>query len=204
MGKICYIMGKSSSGKDTIFKKLQEMLPEFRTIVLYTTRPIRAGEKDGVEYFFVDEKTLEDLVKGGHVIESRSYQTKCGVWRYFTVDDDQIDLAHYNYFVIGTLQSYQCMQAYFGEEALVPIYIEVDDGERLQRALDRERSQDVPQYTEMCRRFLADSQDFSEENIQKIGIAPRFVNQDIEQCTKEILNYLAKILPISLEKNMIQ
>ena len=71
MGKICYIMGKSSSGKDTIFKKLREMLPEFRTIVLYTTRPIRVGEKDGVEYFFVDEKTLEDLVKGGHVIESR-------------------------------------------------------------------------------------------------------------------------------------
>lgn len=47
MGKICYIMGKSSSGKDTIFKKLKEILPQFRTIILYTTRPIRAGETDG-------------------------------------------------------------------------------------------------------------------------------------------------------------
>ena len=59
-----------------------------------------------------------------------------------------------------------------------PIYIEVDDGERLQRALDRERSQDTPQYAEMCRRFLADSADFSEENVARAGIRKRFYNQN--------------------------
>ena len=44
MGKIYYVMGKSSSGKDTIYKKLMEAHPRFRTIVPYTTRPIREGE----------------------------------------------------------------------------------------------------------------------------------------------------------------
>ena len=82
MGKICYIMGKSSSGKDTVFKKLKEMLPQFRTITLYTTRPIREGETDGVEYYFTDEKKLERMEKQGTVIEMRAYDTKCGVWKY--------------------------------------------------------------------------------------------------------------------------
>ena len=52
MGKIFYLMGKSASGKDTIYKKVKEQLPELKTIVIYTTRPIREGEQDGVEYFF--------------------------------------------------------------------------------------------------------------------------------------------------------
>ena len=73
---------------------------------------------------------------------------------------------------------------------LVPIYIEVDDGVRLQRALDRERVQDHPKYKEMCRRYIADSDDFSEENIEKAGITKRFENDDFEQCLKEIREYI--------------
>ena len=46
MGKIFYIMGKSASGKDTIYKELIEKMPKFHSIVPYTTRPMREGEKD--------------------------------------------------------------------------------------------------------------------------------------------------------------
>ena len=53
MGKIYYMMGKSSSGKDTLFKEVKQAMPELKTITLYTTRPIREGEHNGVEYFFV-------------------------------------------------------------------------------------------------------------------------------------------------------
>ena len=59
MGKIFYIMGKSASGKDTIYKELIEKMPKFHSIVPYTTRPMREGEKDGVEYFFTDREELE-------------------------------------------------------------------------------------------------------------------------------------------------
>ncbi|MRM89680.1 guanylate kinase [Faecalicatena contorta] len=192
MGKICYIMGKSSSGKDTIFKKLKEILPQFRTIILYTTRPIRAGETDGVEYYFTDEAKLESLEKQGAVIEMRAYHTKCGVWKYFTADDGQIDLEKYHYIVIGTLQSYEEMRRYFGEDRLVPVYIEVEDGERLSRALMRERQQSEPKYSEMCRRFLADQEDFSEENLENAGIMKRFQNNNMEECIQEIQMYLER------------
>ncbi len=56
MGKIFYLMGKSSSGKDTIYKELIQKFPKMKRIVLYTTRPRREGERDGVEYFFTDEE----------------------------------------------------------------------------------------------------------------------------------------------------
>ncbi|CUN87284.1 guanylate kinase [Eubacterium sp. am_0171] len=192
MGKICYIMGKSSSGKDTIFKKLKEILPQFRTIILYTTRPIRAGETDGVEYYFTDEAKLESLEKQGAVIEMRAYHTKCGVWKYFTADDGQIDLEKYDYIVIGTLQSYEEMRLYFGKDRLVPVYIEVEDGERLSRALMREQQQSEPKYSEMCRRFLADQEDFSEENLENAGIIRRFQNNNMEECIQEIQMYLER------------
>ena len=176
----------------TIFKKLKEILPQFRTIILYTTRPIRAGETDGVEYYFTDEAKLESLEKQGAVIEMRAYHTKCGVWKYFTADDGQIDLEQYHYIVIGTLQSYEEMRRYFGEDRLVPVYIEVEDGERLSRALMRERRQSEPKYSELCRRFLADQEDFSEENLENAGIIRRFQNNNMEECIQEIQMYLER------------
>lgn len=194
MGKIFYIMGKSSSGKDTIFRKLQkDETLNLKTIVLYTTRPIRAGEVDGETYHFVSEKQLEQIQKEGRVIELREYNTAHGIWKYFTVHDFQINLEKEDYLIIGTLESYIKTKEYFGEEYLVPIYIEVEDGIRLSRALKRERIQEVPKYTEMCRRFLADTEDFSDEKILKAGIQRRFQNMNFRVCLKEIVAYIKEM-----------
>ena len=148
MGKIYYMMGKSSSGKDTLFREILEEMPQLKTVTLYTTRPMREGEQDGVEYFFVAQDTLQSYEKQGKVIEQRAYETVHGIWRYATVDDGQADLKHEDYLMIGTLESYEKMRSYYGEERIVPIYIEVEDGERLMRALKRERQQETPRYSE--------------------------------------------------------
>ncbi len=190
MGKIYYVMGKSSSGKDTIYKMLLKEHPRFRTVVPYTTRPIREGERDGVEYFFVDTERLHEMQEEEKIIETRSYNTKCGIWTYFTADDGQIDLDKYDYLMIGTLVSYRALREYFGEEKLVPVYIEVEDGLRLSRAIERERRQTDPKYAELCRRFLADEDDFSEKNIQAAGITRRFMNIESEKCVGEIKKYI--------------
>lgn len=186
MGKIFYLMGKSASGKDTIYKKVKEAIPELKTIVIYTTRPIREGEKDGREYFFIDEERLNTLQKSGKVIELRAYDTVHGIWKYFTADDGQFD-GEEHYLAIGTLESYVKLRDYFGAERLVPIYVEVEDGLRLERALTRERTQMKPKYEEMCRRFLADASDFSEDNLKKAGITHRFYNIEMEHCVNEIV-----------------
>ena len=183
-------MGKSSSGKDTLFKEIGQRLPELKTVVPYTTRPIREGEQNGREYHFVDETGLSKLEEAGRVIELRTYHTVHGLWKYFTVDDGQIDLNTSDYLMIGTLESYEKMREYYGSEYLVPIYIEVESGERLSRALERERMQEEPKYQEMCRRFLADEKDFAEENLHRLGIERRFVNDDKEQCLEEIIEVI--------------
>lgn len=191
MGKIVCLMGRSSSGKDTIYKKLlaqnQVML---QPIVPYTTRPIRAGERDGVEYHFTDEAGFLRLQNQGRVIEDRVYHTCLGMWRYFTVADEEIDPKNGSYVVIGTLESYEQMRRFYGEDKVLPIMIELDDGVRLQRALDREMAQDHPRYEEMCRRFLADAEDFSEEKLNMAGISRTFYNGELGRCLEEILSYL--------------
>lgn len=187
MGKIYYMMGKSASGKDTLYKEVRERCPQLKTVILYTTRPIRDGETDGVEYFFVTKEILDNYDEQGKIIEMRTYHTVHGDWHYATIDDGQVDLDRNDYIILGTLESYEGMKKYYGEENLVPVYIEVEDGERLRRALMREFTQEAPKYAEMCRRFLADSEDFSEENLEKAGIKKRFVNADKIQCLEEIL-----------------
>lgn len=191
MGRIVYLMGKSSSGKDTIFKSLlADGALGLKTIVPYTTRPIRSGEKDGLEYFFTDEDGFRKLREEGKIIEERTYSTCHGLWRYFTMDDGQIRWDGQDYIMIGTLEAYLKMKDYFGEDKLLPVMIELDDGVRLERALCRERKQKHPKYEEMCRRFLADSEDFSEEKIREAGITRRFENDDLERCLKEISAYI--------------
>ena len=190
MGKIFYIMGKSASGKDTIYKELIEKMPKFHSIVPYTTRPMREGEKDGVEYFFVDQERFDEMMDEEKIIEFRSYNTKCGIWTYFTADDGQIELWQYDYLVIGTIESYYALKEYFGDDVMVPLYIEVEDGLRLQRALDRERMQDKPKYTELCRRFLADDADFAEEALEKAGITRHFENDNLQKTVEEIAAFV--------------
>ena len=194
MGKIFYIMGKSASGKDKIYSLLMEKKElKLHKLVLYTTRPIRAEEENGKQYFFTDDKKLEQFRKSGKLIESRSYDTIHGVWTYFTADDGQVDLENWDYLGIGTLESYCRMKEYYGKDRVLPIYIQVEDGERLQRALIREKKQDNPKYAEMCRRFLADQEDFSEEHIREAGIEIRFENDDLDNCVRNIIKYINSV-----------
>ena len=195
-GKIFFVMGKSASGKDTIYKKLLEYFPELKTVTLYTTRPMREGETEGVEYHFIGEEQLEAMKSKGRVIEMRTYQTMYGPWSYATVEDGQIDLSQGSYMMIGTLESYESIRTYFGENGAVPMYIEVEDGERLIRAVNREKQQKNPKYTELCRRFLADETDFSEEKLAQAGITAeeRYENQELSDCLKNIAGKIEKTI----------
>ena len=196
MGKIFCIMGKSSSGKDSLFRMLEQDYPDMKEIVLYTTRPIRTGEIDGVTYHYVDDETYYRMKEENKIVEARSYHTKHGIWTYFT-SSQEIDLENNNYLQINTLEGYQKLKDYFGEESVVPIYVEVkDDGVRFQRALTRKRNEEHPKYEELCRRFLADQADFSEEKlaIAKIDSNNRFINNDFMSCLQAIEERINELL----------
>lgn len=195
MSKIFFVMGKSATGKDTIFNELKHRLKDqVKTVIGYTTRPIRDGEINGVAYYFVDSNKLSEYDKNGKIIERRSYDTIYGVWDYFTVDDGQIKLLESNYIMLGTLESFEQIKNYYGEDKVVPIYLEVEDGLRLERALKREKMQINPKFKELCRRYLADEEDFCEENLIELNINKRYNNQDMNQCLLEILADIEAII----------
>lgn len=189
-------MGKSSSGKDTIFKHLlRDKELNLKPVILYTTRPIRIDENQGFEYYFVDEKILSKYREMGKIIEQRDYHTVNGKWSYCTIDDGQIDLSKDNYYLlIATLESYKNLQKYFGASNLIPLYLEVEDGERLIRALNREKQQSQPNYDELCRRFLADNNDFSKQKLGEVGINKYYVNNNITECINNIKNDILVML----------
>jgi len=195
MGKIFYIMGKSSSGKDTIYRRIKENSELLlQSIIPYTTRPIRDGETEGVSYHFVNEEQYKDMENRNVIVESRTYHTIHGDWKYFSVNDESINLEEYSYIAIGVLESFVSFRNYYGADNVVPIMVWVDDGERLARALSRERSQENPKYKEMCRRFIADTEDFAEEKIKDAGIKAenRFENVDLDECVAKIVDYIDK------------
>lgn len=192
MNKIFVMMGKSATGKDTLYKEvLKKKDLGIKPVISYTTRPIREGEKDGVEYHFVGKHTYETLKREGKVVEYRDYNTVHGVWSYFTVEDSQFQ-GKENVLLINTLEGYEQIVSYFGKSRVIPLYIEIEDGIRLSRALRREQTQKEPKYQELCRRFLADSEDFSEEKLKKMGIKERYENRNMRRCLAKLLETIRK------------
>lgn len=187
MGKIFCLMGKSSSGKDTIFKEINNDKDlNLKPIISYTTRPKRINETNGIEYFFINEEELNKFEKENKVIEKRVYHTIHGDWFYGTINDGQIDLNKNNYLLITTLEAYENLRNYFGEDKVCPFYINIEDGIRLERALEREKTQEKPNYDELCRRFLADNKDFSSENLSNLGINKFYINENLQDCINNI------------------
>ena len=195
MGKIFYLIGKSCTGKDSLYniiKKDKEL--DLQPVIRYTTRPIRDGETDGISYHFVDMNGYRTYKESGSIVEEQVYHTVHGDWYYFTVDDGMIDLDRNSYLAIGVLESFAGTRQYYGQDKVIPIYVELDDGERLERALKRERLPENGKYAEMCRRFLADADDFREERIKELGIPAeaRFENDDLEDCARRIRTWILK------------
>ena len=184
---IYIIMGKSATGKDTVFSRLMnDKELGLKKIIPYTTRPIREGETEGVEYHFVNDDSLNEFLGLGRVVEHRRYNTVHGVWNYFTVDDNDDIRSDARYAMIGTLEVYEKLRDYYGNEYIIPVYIEVEDYERLRRAMDRERTQKNPSFEEVCRRCIADEHDFSEDKLKALSIKERYKNDDISECADKI------------------
>lgn len=193
MGNIFLVMGKSATGKDHIYKSvLAELRDELVPVVTYTTRPIRENEKNGVEYNFVSVSEMEKLKAAGKVVESRCYHTMKGDWYYFTCDDGQIDTGARDSIMIVTPEAYAALRDYYGNDVIRPIYIVSADADRLRRSIKREEKQAEPNYSEVCRRYLADEQDFSPERLKELGITVSFLNDNYDECVYEIVEYIKK------------
>lgn len=159
--KILALMGPSGSGKDTVLKEVLKKNPkEFNKIINCTTRPMREGEVDGVDYFFVSPETFAEQVLNFDMIEATNFND----WFYGTSKDALVNDA----INIGVF-SPEAVEALLesSEIELMVLELAASDKTRLLRQLNREAN---PNVHEIIRRFKADEEDFADLDILRITL----------------------------------
>lgn len=158
------IIGKSASGKDTFLKKL--VACGERPVVSYTTRPMREGEQDGVDYYFVTPEGLHDLVSCNRLAEVRSYNTlvqgKPDIWYY--ASPLLTDIEDVGYVVVLDIQGAKEWLRIYGSRSITIWYMMADDEVREERAKNRGSFDQ----TEWDRRKADDDIKFSREAIAEL------------------------------------
>ena len=98
-----------------------------------------------------------------------------------------MDLETGDYLMIGTLEAYEKMVRYYGAENILPLYVEVEDGERLARALARRAAAGAAEVQGAVPPFPCGRGGlFGGKAAPDLGIQRRFRNEDIEHCLEEI------------------
>lgn len=188
MGKIFMIMGRSSSGKSTVLSAIKDMNPKVKVLLQRTSRPIRSGECNGVDYIFVN--TDMALSSKGKSIYFEELSVTSGVWYYYYMP---VILGKDDYYIcIGRPKAYEAFLEYYGKDSVIPILLKADEGIVLTRSIARECLSDKPDFKELCRRFLLDSVDY---NIDYVPEENTFYNNfDEESCINSVNMLINKYL----------
>lgn len=150
--KIIALFGESCAGKDSIQRWLEKELSFVHRPISYTSRPKRDYEQEGKDYHFVSKKEFEELIVQNKMIE----YVKFNDWYYGTCIDE-LDEEKINVGVFDPSRIRNLLQ-HLDVLDVLPVWIQTKDKERLLRSLKREEN---PDCVEICRRFLADKEDFS-------------------------------------------
>ena len=158
MRKIFAVMGKASTGKDTLTKMLSETL-ELPIALSFTTRPMRVGEKQGVEYNFISDDDFWDLHGCDLLAEYTSYEVASGETWHYGLTKEELEKAEY-VLVIVNPDGFKQLTEIYGDK-VCSILIDAPADVRIKRYLDRDAVTEE-KAEECCRRFLADNKDFKD------------------------------------------
>lgn len=188
MKKIITLTGCSASGKDTLLNMIIWYNKNILPIISTTTRPMRKGEKEGVNYYFKDKIDLDSL------IEYREYKTVNGIY-FYGIEKEEIEnklKQNDTLIVILDYRGLKAMREYCLKNniKIESYYIQVPLKTRLYRSLKREELEypDDEHYLEICRRAIADNE---EVEIAKYDKEIKVINN------KTNIDFLKNILNIS-------
>ena len=196
MFKIYVLLGKTGVGKSTIYQSLKNLITSednIKELLMYTTRPIRHGEKDGVDYNFINDYDISNLILENKLAEHRTFKTASDeVWFYATPKCEENGV-----YILSNSTSTSCMSLIelYGRECVEPIFITCDEYTRLSRLLEREHK-GKKQYNEMIRRINSDNLDYDNSIMNRLKISNEcsFDNSEcyIDNCVVDIYNYIKK------------
>lgn len=180
MFKIIALIGEAGSGKDSIMQNILKKKPlAFNEIISCTTRPMREGEVEGVNYFYLTPEEFAGKVLNGEMLEATSFND----WFYGTSYDSlRSDCPN-----IGVFNP-DGIRAMSGIPGLdVTVYkVVCSDKTRLLRQLNREEH---PNVDEIVRRYKTDKEDFFDLEFSYTEIENED-EEDLELASYAILSQL--------------
>lgn len=184
--KIIAIMGKAGSGKDTIATALATRFPNnFNNIVSCTTRPMREGEKEGVNYFYLTDEEFVQRTVNGDMLETTTFNGWCYGTAKSCLSNKSINIGVFNPTGVRALLANKDID-------VTVFYVRAGDKTRLLRQLNRE---DNPNVQEIIRRFSADENDFSELRFQPdyelINETPGDIQRAVDMVLAHVMSFQA-------------
>lgn len=144
------ITGVIDSGKSTLAAYLIKM--GYKPVLEYTTRPMREGEQDGVDYYFIDDVKFDQMRGAGEFAEVLCVETKHGLWKYGATKDDVKNKENGYILVCGPGQLKQLLDA---EIPVLSVLLDIDKETARSRAINRGTKGDS--LDEFERRFTEDT-----------------------------------------------
>ena len=189
--KIFALLGYSSVGKDTILKQVLKDMDDVKPIISTTTRPMRKGETEGVEYYFIDD--VEFFRRGTDFVEQRIYHTKVkengvekdATWRY-GIERMELEKDDYLIVIVDSV-GYKELKNYVGNNKIVPIFISAPQEELKARALARGDLE-----AEVDRRLKDDYERFMDFRVRTVYHEVKNGEGRLEEAIKKVENIITK------------
>ena len=189
--KIFALLGYSSVGKDTILKQVLKDMDDVKPIISTTTRPMRKGETEGVEYYFIDD--TEFFRRGTDFVEQRIYHTKVkengvekdATWRY-GIERAELEKDDYLIVIVDSV-GYKELKNYVGNNKIVPIFISAPQEELKARALARGDLE-----AEVDRRLKDDYERFMDFRVRTVYHEVKNGEGRLEEAIKEVEGIITK------------
>lgn len=189
--KIFALLGYMGVGKDTILKQVLKDMDDVKPIISTTTRPMRKGETEGVEYYFIDD--TEFFRRGTDFVEQRIYHTKVkengvekdATWRY-GIERAELEKDDYLIVIVDSI-GYKELKNYVGNNKIVPIFISAPQEELKARALARGDLE-----AEVDRRLKDDYERFMDFRVRTVYHEVKNGEGRLEEAIKEVENIITK------------
>lgn len=179
MYKIVALVGEAGSGKDRMMQEVLKSCPLLHEIISCTTRPMREGEKHGVNYFYLTPEQFGDLVLHDEMLECTVFRDWFYGTSYESVRSDCVNIGVFNPVGVEALLERKDVE--------VKVFrVRARDKTRLLRQLNREENPDVH---EIVRRFNTDWMDFAEFEAPCVDVQNESM-EDLKAGVEQILSQL--------------
>jgi len=178
-GLLVVIAGPSGVGKGTVHARVRAALEDAVLSTSVTTRSPRAGEENGVDYHFVDERRFQDLIDTGQLLEWAEYAGH----RYGTPRQPVAEAIGAGQVVVLDIElegALQVKQQDPGALLVVLLPPSFEELERRLRARGTESDATVRQRLERARTEVASADRFDVQ----------VVNDDLDRCVEEVLDVI--------------